>query len=66
MCIRDRLDTVGAGDTSVAAFAAGAGARVPLPESLALANLAAAVTVQKINQTGTASQEEIIELVKTI
>jgi rfaE bifunctional protein kinase chain/domain len=60
------LDTVGAGDTSVAAFAAGAGARVPLPESLALANLAAAVTVQKINQTGTASQEEIIALVKAV
>lgn len=64
LVLEGELDTVGAGDTSVAAFAAGAGARVPLPKSLALANLAAAVTVQKINQTGTASQEEIIELAK--
>ncbi len=64
LILEGELDTVGAGDTSVAAFAAGAGARVPLPKSLALANLAAAITVQKINQTGTASQEEIIQLVK--
>ena len=64
--LEGELDTVGAGDTSVAAFAACAGARVPVLEALALANLAAAVTVRKINQTGTASQEEVIELVKTL
>jgi len=60
------LDTVGAGDTAVATYAACAGAQVPILEALALANLASAITVQKISQTGTASQEEILELNKTI
>lgn len=59
------LDTVGAGDTVVAAFAACMGAQIPIVESLALANLAAAVTVQKLNQTGTASQDEIVEMART-
>ena len=59
-----KLDPVGAGDTAVAAFTAAAGAKVPIPQALKLANLAAAITVQKQNQTGTATQEEIMELVK--
>jgi rfaE bifunctional protein kinase chain/domain len=58
------LDTVGAGDTAVATFAACMGAHIPIMESLALANLAAAVTVQKINQTGSATMDEVIELVR--
>ncbi|MPR33015.1 bifunctional heptose 7-phosphate kinase/heptose 1-phosphate adenyltransferase [Salmonirosea aquatica] len=66
LTLEGELDTVGAGDTSVAAFAACAGARVPVLETLALANLAAAVTVQKINQTGTATRDEIIELIRTV
>lgn len=57
-----QLDTVGAGDTAVAAFAASAGAKILIEEALKLANLAAAVTVQKQNQTGTATPEEITEL----
>ncbi len=61
----DEIDTVGAGDTAVAAFAASAGAKVPIEKSLKLANLAAAVTVQKLNQTGTATQQEIMELAKS-
>ena len=65
LVLEGELDTVGAGDTSVAAFAACAGAKVPVLEALALANLAAAVTVQKINQTGTASRDEIINLIRT-
>lgn len=64
LSLSGELDTVGAGDTAVAAFAACMGAHIPLVESLALANLASAVTVQKLNQTGTASPDEIIELVR--
>ncbi|WP_373512518.1 bifunctional heptose 7-phosphate kinase/heptose 1-phosphate adenyltransferase [Persicitalea sp.] len=56
------LDPVGAGDTAVAAFAASAGAKIPIQEALKLANLAAAVTVQKHHQTGTATPQEITEL----
>jgi len=46
----------------VAAFAACLGAEIPIVEALSLANIAAAVTVQKLNQTGTASQDEIIDM----
>ena len=60
--LKGTLDTVGAGDTAVAAFAASAGAKLPIPDALKLANLAAAVTVQKHNQTGTATPGEIMKL----
>lgn len=56
------LDTVGAGDTVVAAFGAAWGAGATPAQALEVANLAAAVTVQKLRQTGTASLEEILEL----
>ncbi|GAB3883208.1 bifunctional heptose 7-phosphate kinase/heptose 1-phosphate adenyltransferase [Spirosoma agri] len=56
------LDTVGAGDTVVAAWAACRGADATPAQALTLANLAAAVTVQKCNQTGTASLSEILAL----
>jgi rfaE bifunctional protein kinase chain/domain len=56
-----RLDTVGAGDTTLSALglclAAGAGPA----EAAEFANLAASVTVRKLFTTGTASGEEIIE-----
>lgn len=71
--VRPPLDTVGAGDAFLAALAAGlaAGPRqgaeaagaVPT-EAAALANLAAAVTVEKLNQTGTASPAEIVKRYK--
>lgn len=60
--LTSELDTVGAGDTTVAAFAACMGAEIPILEALSLANCAAAVTVQKLNQTGTANQGEIIDM----
>ncbi|MFD2936774.1 bifunctional heptose 7-phosphate kinase/heptose 1-phosphate adenyltransferase [Spirosoma flavum] len=60
--LRDELDTVGAGDTVVATWAACLGARATPAEALQIANLAAAVTVQKLNQTGTASLSEILAL----
>jgi len=55
------LDVVGAGDTFMAALAAGLAAGATPTEAAALANLAAAVTVEKLNQTGTASPGEILE-----
>lgn len=56
------LDTVGAGDTVVAALTAALGAGASPSQALALANAAAAVTVQKLSQTGTATPEEILNI----
>ncbi len=56
------LDTVGAGDTVVATWAACIGAGATPEQALEIANLAAAVTVQKLAQTGTASLPEILHL----
>lgn len=53
------LDTVGAGDTVVAALTAALSAGASPPQALTIANAAAAVTVQKLGQTGTASPKEI-------
>ncbi|MCK5134681.1 MAG: hypothetical protein KAR19_02750 [Bacteroidales bacterium] len=57
-----RLDTVGAGDTTISALTLCLAAGIPPSEAAAFANLAAAVTVQKLFTTGTASGDEIIEL----
>lgn len=57
-----KLDTVGAGDTVVAAFSASRGTGASIAQSLEIANLAAAVTVQKLHQTGTATLDEILNL----
>ncbi|MCX6218985.1 PfkB family carbohydrate kinase [Spirosoma sp.] len=56
------LDTVGAGDTVVATWAACLGAGATPAQALHIANMAAAVTVQKLHQTGTASLSEILAL----
>ena len=61
--LKGELDTVGAGDTVVAAFSTSRGTGTTIKQALELANLAAAVTVQKLNQTGTANLQEILELV---
>ncbi len=61
-----KLDTVGAGDTTISALTLCLAAGIPPAESAAFANLAAAVTVQKLFTTGTASGEEIIELIKVV
>lgn len=60
--LRGELDTVGAGDTVVAAWAACMGAGATPKQALQIANLAAAVTVQKLGQTGTATLPEILTL----
>lgn len=56
------LDTVGAGDTVVAALTAALAAGTPPHQALDLANRAAAVTVQKLGQTGTATPSEILAI----
>lgn len=60
------LDTVGAGDTVVAAYGSAWGAGATPAQAIAIANLAAAVTVQKVAQTGTARLDEILALHKTV
>ncbi|MFB0555814.1 MAG: PfkB family carbohydrate kinase [Phycisphaerae bacterium] len=57
-----KLDIVGAGDTVTSALALCLGAEIPPAEAAEFANFAAAVTVQKLFQTGTASGAEILEV----
>jgi rfaE bifunctional protein kinase chain/domain len=59
-----KLDIVGAGDTVTSALALCLGAGVSPAEAAEFANIAAAVTVQKLFQTGTASGPEILEIGK--
>lgn len=59
-----KLDIVGAGDTVTSALALCLGAGIPPTEASEFANLAAAVTVQKLYQTGTASGPEILVIGK--
>ena len=58
--VRPPLDFVGAGDMFMAALAGMLAAGAEPGEAAAVANLAAAVTVEKLNQTGSASPEEIL------
>ncbi|MHC4585448.1 MAG: bifunctional heptose 7-phosphate kinase/heptose 1-phosphate adenyltransferase, partial [Planctomycetota bacterium] len=57
-----KLDIVGAGDTVTSALALCLGAGVQTAEASEFANLAAAVTVQKLYQTGTACGSEILDI----
>ncbi|KXB06967.1 carbohydrate kinase [candidate division MSBL1 archaeon SCGC-AAA382A20] len=57
-----KLDTVGAGDTATSALAAGLAAGASPKSAAEFANFAAAVTVQEMFTTGTASPEEILEI----
>ncbi len=59
-----KLDTVGAGDTTMSALGLCLAAGVSGAQAAQFANLAAAVTVQKLFQTGTASGGEILEISK--
>lgn len=58
--ILEKTDTVGAGDTVVAALAAALGSRQDPWTAAKLANLAASITVRKLRATGTATQTEIL------
>lgn len=53
------VDIVGAGDSFLSACALALGSGASLAEAAALGNLASAVTIQKIGQTGTATADEI-------
>jgi bifunctional ADP-heptose synthase (sugar kinase/adenylyltransferase)/phosphoglycolate phosphatase-like HAD superfamily hydrolase len=55
-----KTDTVGAGDTVTSALALCLGAGLSPAEAAGFANLAAAVTVQKLFRTGTASPEDVL------
>ena len=57
-----KLDPVGAGDTVTSALALSLGAGIRPSEAAEFANFAAAVTVRKLYQTGTASGEEVLEI----
>jgi rfaE bifunctional protein kinase chain/domain len=60
--LHNKLDTVGAGDTVLSALALALGAGFTSPEAIAFANYAAAVSIQKVQTTGTAKGEEILAL----
>ena len=57
-----RLDPVGAGDTFSSALAGTLSTSGDLTVAASVANIAAAVTAQKLFQTGTASPQEILDL----
>jgi rfaE bifunctional protein kinase chain/domain len=59
--VDEPIDTVGAGDAVVAAVAASLAAGATPVEAATLANIAAAITVKKLQMTGTASAQEILE-----
>lgn len=56
------IDTVGAGDTSVANFALAGAVGANAVESIQVSNMAAAITIKKMYQTGSASKEEILSM----
>ncbi|UCE07951.1 MAG: carbohydrate kinase, partial [bacterium] len=64
--INKPIDPVGAGDTVVSALALCLGAGLKAAEAAEFANLAAAVTVQKLFMTGTASGKEMLDLFQEI
>jgi sugar/nucleoside kinase (ribokinase family) len=57
-----RLDPVGAGDAFLAGLAGGLAGNLGFVEAARLGSLAAAVTVRKLQQPGTASPGEILAL----
>lgn len=62
LLILSRTDTVGAGDSYLAGAASALPAGYSLDEAADLGTLVAGVTVQKLFQTGTASQQEILAI----
>ncbi len=60
--LTSKLDTVGAGDTGISGIALCLAAGIEPKEAAEFGNFASAVTVQKLFITGTASDDEIIEI----
>jgi rfaE bifunctional protein kinase chain/domain len=63
--VRGEIDIVGAGDAVTANLAAGLAAGASLLEAMELANAAASVVIHQIGTTGTASVEQLRELLVT-
>ena len=61
--ITGKIDTVGAGDSMLAGICIGLVSGQDAYNSACLGNLAAAVTIQKLYQTGTVSPEELLMMV---
>lgn len=57
-----KLDTVGAGDTCISAIALCLSVGIEPKEAAAFANYASAVTVQKLFTTGTANDDEMLQI----
>lgn len=62
--LNEKIDTVGAGDTSLSALSFCLAAGISPAEAAEFANFASAVTIQKLFTTGTASGEEILAISK--
>jgi rfaE bifunctional protein kinase chain/domain len=60
--LKSKLDTVGAGDTAISAITLCLAAGFSSEDAARFGNFAAAVTVQKLYTTGTASGEEILKI----
>ncbi|WAC11604.1 PfkB family carbohydrate kinase [Dyadobacter pollutisoli] len=60
--LKNKLDTVGAGDTAISAIALCLAAGISPAEAAIFGNFAAGVTVQKLYTTGTANAEEILNI----
>lgn len=60
--LKGKLDTVGAGDTTISAITLCLAAGISAGDAARFANFAAAVTVQKLYTTGTATGEEILNI----
>ncbi len=64
--VMKKIDPVGAGDTIISALALSLGVVINAVDAANFANIAAAVTIQKLFQAGTASGEELCELAEDI
>jgi len=60
------IDPVGAGDTTIATWSACLAANINVSQASHLASFAAGVTVQKLQQTGTASPAEIMRFAEDV
>ncbi|MBK7106996.1 MAG: HAD hydrolase-like protein [Ignavibacteriae bacterium] len=56
------IDKLGSGNACVSAFALSLGSGAAIDSSLEIANLASAIILKRIRQTGSATQEEILKL----
>ncbi len=62
--VTGKIDTVGAGDTVASAIASSLSTGASFVEAATVANLAAGVTVKKLQVTGTANSDEILDTYK--